>query len=649
VYSRREAPAMNAAAQLLPIADSSTDPLLLRAAVEACRKSLAVVESGRIIFANQAFANLWGYPQRGDLVGRTWAEFVPDQRACTRLQPLNSELCGYPACEFEATRRDGTAVLLQVSCSPFHYGGRDLLVISAYDVTHSERRRLVRDSDRRFRAIFDAAAMGVLQCTTDGCVVESNPALERMLGYSHEELRGMHFREFTHPDDLATDLKLFGEMVAGKRDSYQMEIRCFRKDKTSGWMRLTVSLVRGPDDRPAFVIGMVEDITERKQAEDQLREAQKLEAIGRLAGGVAHDFNNLLTGVMLYCDLLIPNLEPSSRSSRYAREIRLASQQGAALVQQLMAVARQQAPEPQVLSFNDVLVEMRDLLSRLLGEGIELRLRVARSLRPVKMDPVQVRQVILNLSLNARDAMPGGGTLTLRTSNRRLPVSKDQAAGDWIEFSVADTGSGMDSETLSHLFELFYTTKGPGLGNGLGLATVHGIVNSAGGSITVESELGKGTQVIVRLPAAGETVEPSPGTTGKQRTLAGTETILLVEDNPTVRSAAKHVLEKYGYHVLEAANGAKALQTCRSLSTGLDLLLCDLVMPGMTGREVGKQLQERCPRLKVLYISGYDHVHAAQASDIVVFRKPFSEQALVRKVRSLLDDAHPPIRNKEGK
>lgn len=639
---------MNAMAELLPILEDSMDPSVLREAIGACPESVAVVHCGRIVFANRAFASVWGYPESSDLIAHEFAEFVPDHRACTRLQSSDVPGCGYSSCEFSATRRDGATIRLQAACAPFRHSGRDLLVVSAHDITHTERRRIVRAGDRRFRAIFQAAAIGILQCTTQGMVVESNPALERMLGYSHNELRGKHFREFIQSDDRGRELALFSEMVAGRRETCETEIRYLRKDQTSGWMRLTASLVRGPDDLPAFVIGMAEDITERKQAEEQLRQAQKLEAIGRLAGGVAHDFNNLLTGILLYCDLLAPSLDPSSRTARYAREIRLASQQGAALVQQLMAVAREQRGEPQVLSFNDLLLEMRDLLSRLLGEGIALKFRAGRSLRSVKMDPAQVRQIILNLALNSRDAMPEGGTLILRTSNRVSRPTKEHTGGEWVEFSVKDTGCGMDSETLSHLFELFYTTKGPGLGNGLGLATVHRIVRTAGGSITVESEVGKGTQIIVRLPSVTGAPEAA-SKIDRQQNLTGSETILLVEDDPTVRSAARHVLERYGYHVLEAANGMKALEMCQSAARHPDLLLCDVVMPGMSGREVGTLLQERCPAIRVLYISGYDTNRSPQVNDIVVFRKPFSEKALLGKVRSVLDEPRPVIANTEGK
>jgi two-component system cell cycle sensor histidine kinase/response regulator CckA len=537
---------------------------------------------------------------------------------------------------------------VQSSCARFRADDRDLLIISARDISHGERRRLVRESDKRFRAIFDAAAIGIVQCTTDGRVVESNPAVERMLGYSHAELRGMHFRDFTHPEDVATDLELFEEMVAGQRDYFQIEVRYLRKDKATGWVRLTVSLVRGPDGNPEFTIGMVEDITERKQAERQLHEAQKMEAIGRLVGGVAHDFNNLLTGIMLYCDLLMAGLEGSSRLRHHAEEIRLAGEHGGALIQQLLAVARQQVVEPRVLSLNEVVARMRNLLSRLIGENIDLVTELADDLWCVKMDPAQAQQIILNLVLNARDAMPDGGRVTLQTRNcagvQEKRDGQDQDLTPGIELTVTDTGCGMDAETRSHLFEPFFTTKRPGQGNGLGLATVHNVVQQDGGTIAVESELGQGTRVIVRLPRVQAEFEAEAPISLSTPALKGHETVLLVEDDSAVRKSARRVLSQCGYSVLEAANGAEALKVCRHAGN-IDVLVADLVMPGMSGREVARQLRVARPNLRVLYMSGYNRTDGNHDLEpIVLFRKPFTGSALAQKLREVLDEPGPQIR-----
>lgn len=650
---------MSAIAQFDAKGEGLADPGLLQAAVAACPESLAVIESGRILYANRAFAQMFGYHYSAEVEGRALVDFVPPGRACTRVSPQRTDSgpeseCGYPACEFDSTRPDGTRIRVQSCCASFRAADRALLVISARDISHSERRRLCRESDKRFRAIFDAAAIGIVQCTTDGRVVESNPAMERMLGYSHVELRGLHFRDFIHPDDLPLVRQLFQEMVAGKRDWYQNEVRYLRKDGNCGWARRTVSLVRGPDGNPEFAIAMVEDITERKQAEQQLREAQKMEAIGRLVGGVAHDFNNLLTGIMLYCDLLLAGLERNSRLRHHVDEIRLAGEHGGALIQQLLAVARQQVVEPRVLSLNQVVAGMRNLLSRLIGENIELVTEMADDLWSVKMDPAQVQQIILNLVLNARDAMPDGGRVTLHTRNCtdlcRKGEGQDRDSTPCIELTVTDTGCGMDAETQSHLFEPFFTTKQTGRGNGLGLATVHSIVKQDGGTIALESEVGQGTRVIIRLPRVKADFEAAAPISLSTPALMGHETVLLVEDDSAVRQSARRVLSQCGYSVLEAANGSEALKVCHRHPGKIDVLLVDLVMPGMSGREVARRLRLACPNLPVLYMSGYNQTEPnLHPEKIVLFRKPFTGSALAQKLREVLDEPKRPIQvNQEG-
>ena len=630
---------MNAIVQLAT-SDNSVDSALLAAALDACPESIAVVDAAKIVYANIGFAELFGY-QTSQVVGRPLSDFVPGNRACTNASRASQEPCGYSTCEFAAARRDGGRIRVQSVCARFKAGPRELRVISARDVTQHERRRLVRDSNKRYRAIFDAAAIGIVQCAPDGKVVETNAAAERLLGYSRQELRGMHFRDFTHEDDVAKDVERFQDLIAGGRDSYQIEVRCVRKDRSSAWVRLTVSLVRGPDGNPESAIGMVEDITERKQAEEQLREAQKMDAIGRLVGGVAHDFNNLLTGIMLYCDLLIAGLDANSRSHHHAAEIRMAGEHGAALVQQLLAVARKQVVERRVLSFNDVVLNMRNLLSRLIGENIELQTHLDDDLWPIKMDQAQAQQIVLNLVLNARDAMPDGGRIILDTRNSTRCCAEHNDAGPelrpCIQFSVRDSGCGMDAQTRARLFEPFFTTKGPGRGNGLGLATVHSIVDQEGGMIEVESEPGAGTRVAICLPRAREAELESARPDRAIDTRSNTAgTILLVEDDVSIRRAAQRVLNANGYSVIEAADGREAVALASDSKTSIDLLLTDVVMPGLSGRDVARALQALRPSLRVIYMSGYDH-DKQNSPEIVFVRKPFSGDALLQTVREAFD------------
>jgi PAS domain S-box-containing protein len=626
------------------------DSDLLSAAFDACPECVAVVCGGRILHANLAFANLFGYLSSEEIKGKPLASLLPENYRCAgsiEVLGLSEPAgCGYPVCQYEGRRKDGTRCRMESSCAPFSWNGRNLLVVTARDISQHERRRIARDTEKRYRAIFDAAAVGIVQCTPEGRIVETNPALERILGYSRQELRGLHFRDITHPDDFPKDLGMFEQMVAGKCDSYQMEVRYLRKDKMTGWCHLTVSLVRGPGGEPAFVLGMVEDITEHKRAEEQLRESQKMEAVGRLVGGVAHDFNNLLTAVTLYSDLVAAGLESNSRLHLHVDEIRLASERGAALIQQLLAIARQQAIEPRVLSLNEIVSNMENLLTRLIGENIELITETEEDLANVRIDPAQLQQVILNLVLNARDAMPQGGRIHIKTQNccnqcRFSRHGQELSLPACAELVVTDTGVGMDAETRSHLFQPFFTTKSPGQGNGLGLATAYGIIKEAGGSIEVDSEVGKGTRVTVVLPRVEEPAEKSTLSASRPAAKSGRETILLVEDDSSVRGSVFRVLTECGYKVLDAANGADALKLSADYGGDIDLLLTDLVMPGMSGREVAQHLRRLRPNVCVLFTSGYNQEPMRQTSnaqeEIVLFRKPFTGSALTRKVRELLD------------
>jgi len=631
-----------------------SDPDLLKAAFDASSEGLALAEGGRIVYANHAFSKLLNFENPSELQGRTLASFRPAGHPCA-LSGIGA--AGFVAkshlCQFVTLRKNGAASSIEASCTAFHSNGRDFLMLSARDVTLRERRRVMRDEDRRFRVIFNGAPMGIVQCDVEGRVLETNPAVQQMLGYSGEELRGMHFRDFTYPEDLEKDQQLFHQLISGDRDSYELELRYLGKAKVTGWVRLTVSLVRSANGRPQFAVGMTEDISERKRAEQRLREAQKMEVIGRLVGGVAHDFNNLLTGIHLYCDLLLAGLEKESRLHHHAEEIRMAGEQGAALIQQLMAISRQQVVEPRILSLNDVIANTRNLLSRLLGEKFELVTRLDSDLALVKMDPAQIQQILFNLVLNARDAMAHGGSIVVETKSGEMgaTASSDKHAPA-VTLTVTDSGCGMDEDTLSHLFEPFFTTKANGRGTGLGLATVYNIVRNNGGAIQVDSALGRGTQIQVNLPKvfAGEPVGLVKAAYSPR---SGNETILLVEDNQAVREAAKKILSECGYGVLEAANGSAAIEVARTYSKAIHLLLADVVMPGMSGRDVARQLIAERPELKVLYMSGYEPApegaSKVESDSIVLFKKPFSGAALLDKLREILDAGRPPTSKKSGK
>jgi len=401
------------------------------------------------------------------------------------------------------------------------------------------------------------------------------------------------------------------------------------------------------DSAGAFyaLCGIATDITERVQLQEQVRSMQQLEAIGRLAGGIAHDFNNLMNIVLGHAELLSAESGLTERGKEGLVQIRRAGERAAALTRQLLAFGRKQVLQPKVLNLNEIVADVQKMLSRVIGEDIELATRLHPSLAPVKADPVQMEQVLMNLAVNARDAMPHGGTLLMETNNvqldevdaRRHPGSP---AGPCVMLTVSDTGHGMGAETLEHVFEPFFTTKEPGKGTGMGLATVYGIVTQSGGNILVSSTPGEGTTFQVYLPA--ETTLPEAHVEEPVDEVAGgTETILVVEDEPTLREIARIFLEGYGYRVLEAVDVHEALQIAKTLADPIHLLLTDVIMPGMSGRQLASQILTARPEMKIVYMSGYtDDMlahHEILEPEVRLLQKPFDKLQLARKIRSALD------------
>ena len=631
----------------IPPVPGMFDGQLLSMIFASSNTPLAVVEGGTVILANQAFAELFAYGETQQLVGQRLSELLPAEHLCTLSSwngngdAINSGTgpgtrCGESHCIFNARRRNGTFARMESTCAVFVYNGRELLVMSARDISLSESHQIEREPEKRFRAIFDWAAVGISHVNLDGEIVECNRALESMLGYVRGDLKGVKFTSITHPGDIPPDVELFQELIAGRREHYQVEKRYLRKDGRTIWGHMTASLVRGAAGEPEFSIRLVEDITERKQAERELQEAQKMEAVGRLVGGVAHDFNNLLTAITLYSDLLLANPETNQAQRRHGEEIRMAADRGAALIQQLLAFVRPQAPHPEVHALEKAVADMRNMLSRLIGEHIELVTNHEGSPCPVKMDLAELQQVILNLALNARDAMAGGGRLEISIGNvAPTQLEGDIAPRDYVELRVRDTGCGMDSETRAHLFEPFFTTKAKGKGNGLGLVTVQRIVLQNHGAIRVDSELGRGTTVRVLLPAEIGVREQKPATSEDLAQGMGHKTILLVEDEAAVRESICSVLVKQGYNVLEARNGHEALNIAGEYAGMIDLVITDLVLPGIGGGEVALRLRHARPDARVLYISGYSH-EASEVENAKILAKPFTGDTLARKVREAL-------------
>jgi PAS domain S-box-containing protein len=502
----------------------------------------------------------------------------------------------------------------------------------------------LRRSEMNFRSLVTNAPYGICRCDSAGQLLDANPALLTMLGYaSPSELVGKHLgglysdthRWFELADYLRSAAPFNGLIAEWKR-----------KDGITILVRVSGRAVCNDERKTAFEL-FAEDVTERRALEQQLQQSQKMEAIGRLAGGIAHDFNNLLMVISGYSEFLLDRLGPDPALRGPAQEIAGASQRASSLTRQLLAFSRKQMLAPKVLDLNGVVTENLKMLTRVIGEDIDLVMVPAPALGAVRADAGQIDQVIMNLAVNARDAMPSGGKLTIETSN----VSLDEEyarfhaplrPGDYVMLAISDTGLGMDSETQSHIFEPFFTTKGP-KGTGLGLSTVYGIVKQSGGYIWVNSEPGKGTSFKIYLPRIAERAEPAQVVAANESafTEPGTETILLAEDEANLRYLARQFLEKQGYKVIEAADGAVAMQIAVAHEGVIHLLLTDVIMPGMNGRELAQRISEIRPQTKVLYMSGYtENVighNGTLDAGVRLLQKPFTLRDLKSKVREVLD------------
>ncbi|HEU0109111.1 MAG TPA: ATP-binding protein, partial [Vicinamibacteria bacterium] len=518
---------------------------------------------------------------------------------------------------------------------------------SAFIADLSQQKRTeaaLQRSEERYRQFFEEDLAGAYITRPDGTIVECNPAFVRMFGFNTaKEAIGTNAASLYATAELRASF-LEGLRRDGKIESLDVELR--RADGTP--ISVIENVVGTFDERGqlAEIKGYILDNTERKKVEDQLRQAQRIDAIGRLAGGVAHDFNNLLGVITGYNELLRRHLPPGDASSKYAFEINKAAERAAALTRQLLAFSRKQILQPQVLDLNTVVRDMEKLLHRLIGEDIEFATRTEPTLRTVKADPGQIEQVIMNLAVNARDAMPQGGKLTMETGNVILDAEyvrhhTGAREGQHVMLAVSDTGHGMDAETQARIFEPFFTTKEKGKGTGLGLATVYGIVKQSGGSIWVYSEPGHGATFKVYLPAVDQPVQAQGSEVVESAAPRGSETVLVVEDEETLREIVREALQASGYNVLEARHGAEALRICESHATPIHLVITDIVMPGFGGRDLGERIRSSRPEIRMLYMSGYtdDTVvrHGVLTAEVAFLQKPFTLDALGRKVRAVLD------------
>lgn len=622
--------------------------LLLDSTAEAI---VAIDIKGICTLCNAACLRLLGYASESELLGKSVHTLVHHTRPNGKPYPVkdckiyHSAQSGKRAHVTDEVlwRADGTSFPAEYWCYPIYRNERVIgTVITFFDITERKNAdEQLRRSESRYRSIIDSAPYGILRIDQNGRIMMANPAVSTMLGYeTPKDVLGLE----------TTSLYLNQTQRQRARDyafedpAVGYETKWKRKDGKTITVRLGGRRLPDDDELPGGFEVFVEDVTEQRSLQRQFEHAQKMEAIGRLAGAVAHDFNNLLMIIGSYAQLMEEGEKDRRQVSQYVSQIREASAKAAGITRQLLSLSRKQIPMPTILDLNYVVKDLAKMLPRLLGQDIEMLLKLDPHLGTLRGDRGQVEQVIMNLAVNARDAMPKGGRLTVETANVTLDVAYHQRReisvppGRYVLLAVSDTGQGMDVETQRRIFEPFFTTKEEGKGTGLGLTTVYGIVKQNHGYIWVYSEIGKGSTFNIYLPRLDSAVTEA-SSQPLQVTPGGNETILLTEDEAALRQVSRVYLESKGYTVLEAANAAEALKLCRSHSGPIHVLVTDVVMPGQGGVELAKSVLEIRTNLAVVFVSGYSDRELDSAPISIgahFLQKPFSLDALARAVRLLL-------------
>jgi two-component system, cell cycle sensor histidine kinase and response regulator CckA len=610
-------------------------------------------ETKHFLAVNDAAVAQYGYTREELLELTIWdirpSEEIPQVRAIIERLPPGRHV--FPGLRHQ--KKDGTIFSVDIVAHDVRWDGRSARLLLAADATERVRAETaLRESEERLRLVRRASNDAVYDWDVPSGRVQWSGG--EIFGYDEadEHYDIAWWEQRVHPDDRARIEATLEAAVAGNAESWSEEYHFLRADGMYAAVLDRGLIVRGIGGRPVRMIGCMADLTERRRLEDQLRQSQKMEAVGRLAGGVAHDFNNVLTVVKSFSEFLLEDLDKLDPRRSDVEEIAKAADRAAALTRKLLAFSRKQVMRPELLDLNSVVVGMEKMLQRLIGDDVRIVTELDPDLLPVEADPSSIEQAILNLAVNARDAMPDGGTLTIRTKNETLDKTDSGWAirpGRYAMLSVSDTGHGMDATTQARVFEPFFTTKPQGQGTGLGLAMVYGIVKQSGGHVWVESEPDQGTTFIVYLPQptqleAGRALRATPDGSGEPRqpgSHTGNETILVVDDEEAVRSSTRRALERAGYTVIPAIDGADALRLFTEHDGAVDLVVTDVVMPGLSGRELVGRLKIMSPELPVLFVSGYTEEGVKKQGVLepgtAYLEKPFTAEKLLHMVREVLD------------
>ncbi|HXJ11993.1 MAG TPA: PAS domain S-box protein [Candidatus Limnocylindrales bacterium] len=619
---------------------------LQAAALEAAANPIVISQrDGTIIWVNHAFEVLSGYT-RAEALGQSTRLLKSGRLPASYYQTMWDTILSGQVWQGEMVnrRKDGSLYHEEMTITPVKNAAGEISHFIAIKLDITERKASEERICRLAQVVENSAEMIAIG-DPEGRIVFANRALLRVTGYTEDELVGKAFTSLlSHNNPPHLDQEIRTQTLSG--GGWSGECMHYRKEGREFPVSLSTSKIKDNQGAVIGTFGIAQDITERKRLEEQLAAAQKMEAVGQLAGGIAHDFNNLL-GVMIgYSELLQESFPPDDLRVRKLQQIKAAGDRAASLTRQLLAFSRKQVIRPRVIDLNGLVNDVNKMLARLVREDIELLCELKPALGMIKADPTQIEQVIINLVVNARDAMPDRGKIIIETANTYLDESYCRShpsvqPGRHIMLAISDTGTGMDEKTQEHIFEPFFTTKEQGKGTGLGLATVYGIVKQSGGSIWVYSQLGKGTTFKIYFPCVDEAVQPKEALGVSPALPRGNETILLAEDAEGMRSLISELLLRNGYTVLTAESSAELFMVTEQYNAPIDLLLTDVVMPGMNGRELADRLRAAHPALRIVYMSGYtsDTIvhHGVLREGIDFIEKPFTEASLMRKLREVLD------------